>query len=166
MDTLWTETQHRFIHRLIEVQDEAEEERVASLQLEAHRSQVAHKMNQLHHRVLEPWQSHVSGTESRRQSQTDTSMGTTMSRNKAEWKQVASPAYQTKSRVRSGGRCTQMPSGTTRKKRGNVICWYWTFHWSFWEVQTQYWYNQKNQPLPSVWILSLSSQTAKQVSHW
>lgn len=43
-----------FFYRFIEVQDEAEEERVASLQLEAHQSQVAHKLNQLHHRVLEP----------------------------------------------------------------------------------------------------------------
>lgn len=46
--------QHWLIYRLIEVQNEAEEERVAPLQLEAHRSQVAHKLNQLHHRVLEP----------------------------------------------------------------------------------------------------------------
>lgn len=46
--------QHKLTYCLIEVQDEAEEESVASLQLEAHSRQVAHEMNHFHHRVLEP----------------------------------------------------------------------------------------------------------------
>ncbi len=41
--------QHQLIYRHIEVQDEAEEERVAAFQLKAHRSQPTHKVNQLHH---------------------------------------------------------------------------------------------------------------------
>ena len=55
----------RLIYRLIEVQDEAEEERVAALELKAHRGQSTHKVHQLHHWVLEPRQSHVSETEGR-----------------------------------------------------------------------------------------------------
>ncbi|TNN72722.1 hypothetical protein EYF80_017006 [Liparis tanakae] len=45
-----------------QVQDEAEEERVAAFKLEAQRGQLTHKVNQFHHRILEPRQSHVSGT--------------------------------------------------------------------------------------------------------
>lgn len=52
-------------YRLIEVQDEAEEQSVAAFQLQAHRRQPTHKVNQLDHRVLESRQSHVPGTEDR-----------------------------------------------------------------------------------------------------
>lgn len=52
-------------YRLIKVQDEAQEQSVAAFQLQAHRRQPTHKVNQLYHRVLESRQSHVSGTEGR-----------------------------------------------------------------------------------------------------
>lgn len=55
-------------YRLIEVQDEAEEETVTAFKLKAHRGQSTHKVNQLHHRILKPRQSHVSGTQGKRES--------------------------------------------------------------------------------------------------
>lgn len=47
-------TKHRLTYRFIEVQHKVEEETVAPLKLEAHRRQSTHKVNELHHRVLEP----------------------------------------------------------------------------------------------------------------
>lgn len=57
-----------FGYRLVEVQDEAEEQSVAAFQLQAHRRQPAPEVDQLYHRVLESRQSHVSGTGDRGQS--------------------------------------------------------------------------------------------------
>lgn len=52
--TVELNAQHWLIYRLVEVKDEAKEERVVSFKLKADRSQPTHKMNQLHHRILEP----------------------------------------------------------------------------------------------------------------
>lgn len=52
-------------HRFVEVQDEAEEQSVAAFQLQAHRRQSTHEVDQLYHRVLESRQSHVSGPKGR-----------------------------------------------------------------------------------------------------
>lgn len=53
-------------YRLVEVQDEAEEQRGAALQLEAHGGQTAHEVQQLQHRVLEAGQGDVPGTDESR----------------------------------------------------------------------------------------------------
>ena len=72
---------HQLIYRLVEVQGKAEEERVAAFKLKAHRGQLTHKVNQIHHWILEPRQSHVSRTEGRAESHTETLITT---RNEAE----------------------------------------------------------------------------------
>ena len=45
---------------------------MTAFELKAHGRQATHKVNQLHHRVFEPRQGHVSGTEGRAESETYT----------------------------------------------------------------------------------------------